>query len=76
MNKVTISVDFVTVHHCNKFHSHILNVGDYTEGGGGDFVSNRPDIIVLKGCQRLQISQVPSQLQKYPSFEKERITFN
>ena len=30
--KVTYCVDFVTVHHCTKFRSHICNIGDFTEG--------------------------------------------
>ena len=31
--KVAYCVDFVTVHHCTKFSSHICNIGDFTEGG-------------------------------------------
>ena len=32
--KLAHCVDFVTVHHCTKFRSHICNIGDFTEGGG------------------------------------------
>ena len=32
--QVAYCVDFVTVHHCTKFHSRICNIGDFTEGGG------------------------------------------
>ena len=31
--KVAYCVDFVTVHHCTKFRSHLCNTGDFTEGG-------------------------------------------
>ena len=31
--KVAYRVDFVTVHHCTKFRSHICNIGNFTEGG-------------------------------------------
>ena len=31
--KVAYCVDFLTVHHCTKFRSHICNMGDFTEGG-------------------------------------------
>ena len=30
--KVAYRVDFVTVHHCTKFRSHICNIGNFTEG--------------------------------------------
>ena len=33
MKEVAYCVDFVIVCHCTKFHSHICNVGDFTEGG-------------------------------------------
>ena len=31
--KVVYCVDYVTVHHCAKFLSHICYIGDFTEGG-------------------------------------------
>ena len=33
MKKVAYRVDFVTVHHCTKFRSHICNIGNVTKGG-------------------------------------------
>ena len=53
--KVAYCVDFVTVHHCTKFRSHICNIGDFTEGA----LCVPP---VLQGSKKPGINRVNKQL--------------
>ena len=44
--KVAYCMDFVTVHHCTKFRSHICNIGDFTEGGGTYYKGPKSPVLI------------------------------
>ena len=57
--KVAYCVDFVTVHHCTMFRSHICNIGDFTEGGTKCpppyYKGPKSPVLIVKGTRIPQI---------------------